>query len=112
MFPNALWNCFELTKAGKAKTTNSLEAWHCALKLALGSADGKKPKFWRWLRQMKKECSLKEAELVRLQGTPMKLKAADKRIAQQRKEIANNYNPVMLFAYVRNQANFTVLDES
>uniref|UniRef100_A0A915D399 C2H2-type domain-containing protein n=1 Tax=Ditylenchus dipsaci TaxID=166011 RepID=A0A915D399_9BILA len=67
MFPNALWNCFESTKAGNSKTTNSLEAWHNALKLALGSSDGKKPKFLKWLRQMKKECSLKEAELAKQQ---------------------------------------------
>uniref|UniRef100_A0A915D5P8 MULE transposase domain-containing protein n=1 Tax=Ditylenchus dipsaci TaxID=166011 RepID=A0A915D5P8_9BILA len=66
MFPNELWNCFELTKAGNSKMTDSLEAWHNALKLVLGSSDGKKPKFWKWLRHMKKECSLKEAELVRL----------------------------------------------
>uniref|UniRef100_A0A915CU97 Uncharacterized protein n=1 Tax=Ditylenchus dipsaci TaxID=166011 RepID=A0A915CU97_9BILA len=45
MFPNELWNCFDLTREGKSKTTNSLEAWHNALKLTLGSPDGKRPRF-------------------------------------------------------------------
>uniref|UniRef100_A0A915EF68 FLYWCH-type domain-containing protein n=1 Tax=Ditylenchus dipsaci TaxID=166011 RepID=A0A915EF68_9BILA len=43
MFPINLWNCYALTVEGKSKTTNSLEAWHNSLKLALASADGKKP---------------------------------------------------------------------
>uniref|UniRef100_A0A915ETW7 MULE transposase domain-containing protein n=1 Tax=Ditylenchus dipsaci TaxID=166011 RepID=A0A915ETW7_9BILA len=111
MFPNELWNCFDLTREGNSKTTNSLEAWHNALKLTLGSPDGKRPRFWKWLRQMKKECSLKEAELIRLQSTPMKLKTADKRIAQQRKELAENYNPMEMFQYLQNQANYTVIDQ-
>uniref|UniRef100_A0A915D6I0 Uncharacterized protein n=1 Tax=Ditylenchus dipsaci TaxID=166011 RepID=A0A915D6I0_9BILA len=61
LFAVKLWNCFELTKEGKSKTTNSLEAWPNSLHYALATQDGKKPKFWKWLRQMKKECSLQEA---------------------------------------------------
>uniref|UniRef100_A0A915EK19 Uncharacterized protein n=1 Tax=Ditylenchus dipsaci TaxID=166011 RepID=A0A915EK19_9BILA len=76
-----------------------------------GSVDGKKPKFWRWLRQMKKECSLKESELVRLQSTPMKLKAMDKRIAQKRKELAENYDSEEMLDYLIRQSNFTVMDQ-
>uniref|UniRef100_A0A915EH16 Uncharacterized protein n=1 Tax=Ditylenchus dipsaci TaxID=166011 RepID=A0A915EH16_9BILA len=61
------WNCYDLTVEGKSKTTNSLEAWHNSLKLALASSDGKKPQFWKWLRKFKQECSMMEAQLVLMQ---------------------------------------------
>uniref|UniRef100_A0A915DYK4 Uncharacterized protein n=1 Tax=Ditylenchus dipsaci TaxID=166011 RepID=A0A915DYK4_9BILA len=89
MFPINLRNCYALTVEGKSKTTNSLEAWHNSLKLTLASADGKKPRFWKWPRKMKQECSMMEAQLILLLGIPKKLNLEDQRIALKRKEFQN-----------------------
>uniref|UniRef100_A0A915EMF3 Alcohol dehydrogenase-like C-terminal domain-containing protein n=1 Tax=Ditylenchus dipsaci TaxID=166011 RepID=A0A915EMF3_9BILA len=87
---------------GKAKTTNSLEAWQNSLKYAMGTEDGKKLRFWRWLGRLKQECSLQEAHLVTLQtGTPAKLRAEDKRICLQRKNIASKYDVGKILQYVQ-----------
>ncbi len=92
MFEIKLWNCFELTREGKAKTTNSLEAWHNSLKLMMGRQDGKKPPFWKWFRQLKMECSLKEAQLTSLLcGIHIKLKKSDEQLNIRRKTMALNF---------------------
>uniref|UniRef100_A0A915CWG7 Uncharacterized protein n=1 Tax=Ditylenchus dipsaci TaxID=166011 RepID=A0A915CWG7_9BILA len=101
--------CFDCERQIKDKEFS--RGWHNTLKLALASSDGKKPRFWKWLRKLKQECSMMEAQLVSMRGTPKKLRLEDQRIAIKRKRISENYNRERVFEYVMRRADLTVLNQ-
>uniref|UniRef100_A0A915DMQ4 Chitin-binding type-2 domain-containing protein n=1 Tax=Ditylenchus dipsaci TaxID=166011 RepID=A0A915DMQ4_9BILA len=116
-FPISLWNCYELAKEGKAKTTNSLEAWHRAMRSNLATEDDSRPKFWKWIYGLRKECGIQEAHLINLEsGGSMKLKQADKRrsirelIRQGAASIS--YVPVQLDGLVEDQSKIPARNTS
>jgi len=107
-----LWNIFVLTRQGKAKTTNSLEAWHNSLQNAMNTTDRKRPHFWRWLGKLKSECRLQESQLIFLQsGGVKKLNPSDKKLAKRRTRMANNYIRRDMLAYVNSHAFLTRLEQ-
>lgn len=107
MFAHELWNCYQLTVDGAPRTTNSLEAWHNSLKRSFGNQFGKRPKFWKWLREMKTECAEMERRL--LSPEKPRLNASDERLSKQRTVQAKGYNRDKLLDYITGQANLVNL---
>lgn len=92
-------------------TTNSLEAWHRALQYNMGTQDGKKPQFFKWLGQLKAECSLQEANLTRYEtGNLPKLNAADKKLNEKRERMVASFNGNDLLPYINNHSLVTRLE--
>uniref|UniRef100_A0A915EPV9 Uncharacterized protein n=1 Tax=Ditylenchus dipsaci TaxID=166011 RepID=A0A915EPV9_9BILA len=74
--------------------------------------DGKKPKFWKWLGQLKKECSLQHVKLISLRtGIQPKLNSSDKKQTARRQEKALTYNKNTILRYLSDHALFTRLED-
>ncbi len=112
LFQIALWNCFQLTIEGKSKTTNSLEAWHRAMRSNLATENDTQPRFWKWIRGLRKECLVQEAHLMHLQsGGTMKLKRSDKQKAIRHKNIAGVYDRTRMQQYLESHANILTIED-
>jgi len=76
------------------------------MKSSLATENDTRPKFWKWLRGLKNECRLQEANIIRLNaGTPVKRKREDVLENTRRKRICEGYNPDDKLEYLQRHAD-------
>jgi len=107
-FPHDLWNCYQATADGLARTNNAVEGWHRRFSALLGADH---PTIWRFINAIKEEQSVTEMKLNQLvAGTPAplsrrKYRDLDKRLLK----VVETYDQVPVSEYLLGIAHNTKL---
>jgi len=89
-----------------------LESWHRAMRSNLATDNNTRPRFWKWIRGLRKECAVQEAYLINLRaGNEAKLKRSDKQKVIKRKNISNGYDRNKMQQYLESHSNIMTIDD-
>ena len=98
-FPIEMWNQYNATGEGVARTTNSVEGWHYGLQAYFR---GSSPNIWVLRRNLEKDAKMQKFKYLKeTSGVLCSKRPRFEKIKKQMKHIQNNYSFENILTYLR-----------
>ena len=103
-FPIEIWNQFEASSEGVARTTNSVEGWHYGLQTFF---TGSQPNVWLLLRNLQKDCKMQKFKYIQeTSGILCSKRPRYEKVKKQMQIIQAAYNFENVLPHLRAVAKF------